>query len=106
MTPAPIGWSDYVRLMLVLCAILVLAVVAIRILLPKISTWNKPVGGPIEICARLPLEPRRTLYIVKAANSYMLLASSEAGVQHLANLSAEEWSAWQPKTEAAQTARV
>jgi flagellar biogenesis protein FliO len=106
MTPAPISWGDYARLMLVLCGILVLAVVAIRIWLPKISMWNKPASGPIRICARLPLEPRRTLYIVNAANSYMLLASSEAGVQHLADLSADQWAAWQQKSEEAQTEKV
>ncbi len=85
-----IGWGEYVRLMLVLCGILALAVVAIRYWLPKFTVWNKSAAGPIEICARLPLEPRRTLYIIKAANSYLLLASSEAGVQHLTALSAEE----------------
>src|SRR3982751_1327401 len=90
MTPVSIGWVEYVRLMLVLCGILALAVLAIRYWLPKIAIWNKPAHGPIEICARFPLEPRRTLYIVKAANSYVLLASSEAGVQHLTALSIEE----------------
>jgi flagellar biogenesis protein FliO len=90
MTPVSAGWGEYVRLMLVLCGILALAVVAIRYWLPKLTAFNRPATGPIEVCARLPLEPRRTLYIVKAANSFLLLASSEAGVQHLAALSAEE----------------
>ncbi|MBV8072917.1 MAG: FliO/MopB family protein [Acidobacteriaceae bacterium] len=99
MNAAPIGWSEYARLMLVLCGILALAVVAIRFWLPRLSRWNKPANGPIEICARLPLEARKTLYIVKAANSYMLLASSEAGVQHLAALSPDECSAWREKSE-------
>jgi flagellar biogenesis protein FliO len=106
MSPAPISWGEYARLMLVLCGILALAVAAIRFWLPKMSMWNKTVSGPIEICARLPLEPRKTLYIVKAANSYMLLASSEAGVQHLASLSEEECSAWRQKTGAAQPVKL
>jgi flagellar protein FliO/FliZ len=100
MNSVSIAWGEYVRLMLVLCGILALAVLAIRFWLPKLSIWNRPAAGPIEICARLPLEPRRTLYIVKAANTYMLLASSEAGVQHLKSLSAEEWSGLQAKGEA------
>lgn len=90
MTPISSGLDDYVRLVLVLSGILILAVVVIRYWIPKMAVWNRPPGGPIEICARLPLEPRRTLYIVKAANSYMLLASSEAGVQHLSALSEDE----------------
>lgn len=106
MNPAPIGWGEYARLMLVLCGILALAVVAIRFWLPKMSMWNKSASGPIEICARLPLEPRKTLYIVKAANSYMLLASSEAGVQHLASLSADECSAWRQKSNMAPSAKL
>ncbi len=106
MTSAPIGWGDYVRLMLVLCGILALAVVAIRFWLPKISMWNKSATGPIEVCARFPLEPRKTLYIVKAANSYMLLASSEAGVQHLAALNADEWSTWRQKSDVAPAAKL
>lgn len=97
MNPAPIAWGEYVRLMLVLCGILALAVVAIRFWLPKLRVLNRSASGPIEICARLPLEPRKTLYIVKAVNSYMLLASSEAGIQHLAALSADEWLAWQSR---------
>lgn len=106
MNPAPIEWGEYARLMLVLCGILALAVVAIRFWLPKMSMWNKPAGGPIEICARLPLEPRKTLYIVKAANSYMLLASSEAGVQHLAALNAEECSGWREKGDTIRSTKL
>ena len=106
MNPAPIAWGEYVRLMLVLCGILAFAVVAIRFWLPKMSRWNKPASGPIEVCARFPLEPRRTLYIVKAANSYMLLASSEAGVQHLAALSADECSSLRQKSETAPSAKL
>ena len=106
MNPAPISWGEYARLMLVLCGILALAVVAIRFWLPKLSMWNKSVSGPIEICARLPLEPRRTLYIVKAANSYILLASSEAGVQHLAALNADEFSAWRQKSDTVSSAKL
>ena len=105
MTPVSIGWGEYARLMLVLCGILALAVVAIRVWLPKMAMWNKSAAGPIEVCARLPLEPRKTLYIVKAANSYLLLASSEAGVQHLAALSPEEWSGLRQKGDTARATK-
>lgn len=90
MTSVSIGWGEYVRLMLVLSGILALAVVAIRFWIPKMAMWKQSATGPLEVCARLSLEPRRTLYIVKAAGSYILLASSEAGVQHLSALNASE----------------
>lgn len=106
MNPAPIDWGEYVRLMLVLCGILALAVVTIRWWLPKLTMWNKSASGPIEICARLPLEPRRTLYIVKAANAYILLGSSEAGLQNLAALNAEECSAWRQKNDAVPSTKL
>lgn len=105
MTATPISWGEYARLMLVLCGILALAVVAIRFWLPKFALWNKPANGPIEIYARFPLESRRTLYIVKVVNSYMLLSSSEAGVQKLAGLNADECSAWQQKNQAVRSAK-
>ena len=90
MNSVAVGWGEYVRLMLVLGGILALAVVAIRFWIPRMALWKRSASGPIEICARLSLEPRRTLYIVKAAGSYMLLATSEAGVQHLSALNASE----------------
>jgi hypothetical protein len=36
----------------------------------------------------------------------MLLASSEAGVQHLASLSADEYSAWRQKSNTALSAKL
>ena len=106
MNLGPIGWGDYVRLMLVLCGILALAVAAIRFWLPKLPMRNKAAAGPLEVFARFPLEPRRTLYIVKAANSYLLIATSEAGVQNLVTLSAEECSAWGQKNQISSAAKL
>ncbi len=36
-------------------------------------------GGPLRVVARLPLEPRRTVYIVEAAGKTLLVGASEAG---------------------------
>ena len=35
--------------------------------------------GPLRVLARLPLEPRRTVYIVEAAGKTLLVGASEAG---------------------------
>jgi flagellar biogenesis protein FliO len=36
-------------------------------------------NGPLRVLARLPLEPRRTVYIVDAAGKTLLVGASEAG---------------------------
>jgi flagellar biogenesis protein FliO len=100
-----IGWGDYARMMLVLLGISALAIAAVRFWIPKFTVWNKTTKGPIEVCARMPLEPRRTLYIVKAANSYMLLATSEAGVQHLSSLNTDQCALWLEKPDPNGTLR-
>jgi flagellar biogenesis protein FliO len=36
-------------------------------------------SGPLRVLARLPLEPRRTVYIVEAAGKALLVGASESG---------------------------
>src|SRR5215475_11244333 len=91
MTTLSSGFADYFRLMLVLGGILLLAFVAIRFWIPKLMPWNRPCSGPMRIWARLPLEPQKTLYIIKAGHSFLLVASSEAGVQYIMTLNAEDF---------------
>jgi flagellar biogenesis protein FliO len=91
MTTLSNGFADYFRLMLVLGGILLLAFVAIRFWIPKLMPWNRPASGPMQVWAKLPLEPQRTLYIIKAGRSFLLVASSEAGVQYIMSLHAEDF---------------
>ena len=49
-----------------------------------------PAGALVAVVARVPLEPRRTLYVLKAAGEYLLVASSESGVAFLSKLDAAE----------------
>ena len=91
MTTLSNGFADYFRLMLVLGGISLLAFVAIRFWIPKLMPWNRPSSGPMRIWAKLPLEPQRTLYIIKAGQSFLLVASSEAGVQYIMSLNAEDF---------------
>jgi len=91
MTTLSYGFADYFRLMLVLGGILLLAFVAIRFWIPKLMPWNRPSPGPLQIWAKLPLEPQKTLYIIKAGKSLLLVASSEAGMQYMLSLNAEDF---------------
>ena len=53
-------------------------------------------GGPLRLVARLPLEPRRTLYIVEAGKKMFLVGSSEQGpLASLAELDPQEVEALQ-----------
>jgi flagellar biogenesis protein FliO len=77
-----VSWLDYARLMLVLGGILIVAYLGVRYWLPRMAGGLRALSsGPIQVLAQLPLEARKTLYVVKAGRSVMLLASSEAGVQ-------------------------
>lgn len=42
--------------------------------------------GPVELVARLPLEPRRTVYVVRIADQVLVLGSSDAGLIKLGEL--------------------
>ena len=44
-----------------------------------------PAGGEIEVVASCPIEPRRTLYIVKARGREYLVGSSEQGLHAISN---------------------
>jgi flagellar protein FliO/FliZ len=89
LTLVETGWMDYVRLLFVLGAVLLLAWAAVRLLAPRVSGMRQVSAGPMRVVARMPLEPRKNLYIVKAGASYYLLGTSESGVHHLASLDPE-----------------
>lgn len=105
MTISSSGFADYFRLMLVLGGILLLAFVAIRFWIPKLTPWNRPASGPMRVWATLPLEPQKTLYIVKAGRSFLLVASSEAGIHYMTSLAAEDLvdTSEQPAPEASES---
>jgi hypothetical protein len=42
--------------------------------------------GPVELLARLPLEPRRSVYVVRVLDRVLIIGSSEAGLAKLGQL--------------------
>ncbi len=50
---------------------------------------GRPQSGHIEIIARQTLEPRKTLYLIRAGKSTLLLASSADTIQLLAALDSQ-----------------
>ena len=70
-----------------LALVLVVAWLVLKFGLSRLSGFKAPSGGAIEMVARYPLEPRKTLYIVRAGAEMMLIGTSESQVHFLAGLS-------------------
>ena len=81
--------ADYLKLMLVLAGIIALTYAILRYWLPKLSALRSPGSGPIQVVARLPLEPRKNLYIIKAGAGYLLIGTAENSVHMLSTLQPE-----------------
>lgn len=63
----------------VVCAV---AYVTLRVILPKLGGLGlRRTTGLVHIVDALPLEPRRTLYVVEVNGKYLLVGASEAGLQ-------------------------
>lgn len=84
-------WLDYTKTLLVLGGVCFLAIFATKFMLPRISGMGgRPQSEHIEIIARQTLEPRKTLYLIRAGKSALLLASSADTIQLLAALDSQE----------------
>ena len=81
---------DYVKLILTLALVLVLAFVGLRFWLPRITGLRNIASGPIRVVARYPLEPRKNLYIVRAGGGYFMVGTSETGVHYLNSLDSSQ----------------
>lgn len=54
----------------------------------------------LQVLARLTLEPRRTLYVVRIAERVVVVAASEGGLRQLLELSREEGRSFDPTARA------
>ena len=84
-------WFDYARTLLVLGGICVLALVAVKVVLPRLTGSTAASSNHIQVFARYPLEPRKTLYLVRAGKTVVFLASSAESVQLMTTLKAEDF---------------
>lgn len=66
-----------VQLLLVLVLVCVGAYLALRFGLRRLYATGA--RGPIRVVARLPLEPRRTLYLIEVGGKTLLVGASESG---------------------------
>lgn len=84
-------WFDYARTLLVLGGICVIALLAAKVVLPRLTGSATASSNHIQVFARYPLEPRKTLYLVRAGKAVVLLASSAESVQLMTTLKAEDF---------------
>ena len=82
--------GDFVKLVVVLGGILLLAYGTLRWWLPRMTGIRPGARGPIQVVSRFPLEPRKTLYLLKVGGTYQLLSSTDNAVRPLATLTPEE----------------
>jgi flagellar protein FliO/FliZ len=47
-------------------------------------------GGMVKVLERVPLEPRRSLYVVESAGEFFLIGAAEGGLTFLSKLDAAE----------------
>lgn len=71
--------------LVVLAFVCGLAYVVLRVALPRLGVSRSP-KGMMRVVDSVSLEPRRNLYVVEVAGRWMLVASSEAGVQMISEL--------------------
>jgi flagellar biogenesis protein FliO len=81
----PLGslWGDYVKTMAILIGICLFAIGALKFLGPRLRANTGLSSGRISVLARQALEPRKNLYVVRAENTTMLIATSGESVHFM-----------------------
>ncbi len=87
----PGGYGEFLLTsMLVLVIVCVLAWVVLKFGLRRMFPGTRVGGdGPIRVVARLPLEPRQTLYIVEVGGKTLLIGSGDRPVNLVTELDAD-----------------
>lgn len=76
--------------LLVLGAVCVAAFVAVRLFGRVLATGRARGAHLLDVVARVPLEPRRSLYVVEVAGKTLLVGTSEMGLSVLTELDGSE----------------
>jgi flagellar biogenesis protein FliO len=85
------SWLDYFKTLLVLGGVCALAMCAVRVWGQKLKRTTRSPSGPVYVLARCPLEPKRSLYLVRAGKCAVLLGSSESGIQFMTTLDPKDF---------------
>lgn len=66
-----------------------LAYLIFRVILPRLAV-SYGANNMVRVVDRIGLDARKSLYVIEVAGKWMLVASSESGVQMISELDAEE----------------
>jgi len=80
---------EYVQVFVVLGGVLAFAYLILKFALPRFFGLRTNANGPIQTVARYPLEPRKTLYLVKTGAQVFLIGTSEGKMECLTEIAAE-----------------
>jgi flagellar biogenesis protein FliO len=80
---------QYLEVLLGLIGVLILTYLTLRTGLPWMFGMRTRGKGPIEVVARYPLEPKKSLYLVKAGSQVFLIGTAENQVEYLTAVSDE-----------------
>ena len=87
----PASYGDLlVTSVVVLAAVCVAAFVVVRLLGRALSTGRVRGAHLLDVVARVPLEPRRSLYVIEVAGKTLLVGTSEMGLSVLTELDGDE----------------
>lgn len=76
--------------LVVLAGVCIAAFVVVKVVGRFLATGRMRGGHLLDVVARLPLEPRRSLYVVEVAGKTLLVGTSEMGLSVLSELDGEE----------------
>ncbi|MFP2929158.1 FliO/MopB family protein, partial [Pyxidicoccus sp. 3LG] len=89
--PDSLGWT-LIRTLMVLGAVVASIYLTLNVGLRRLMGLQGVAGGRetvVSVVERLPLDQRRTLFVLKAGDEYLLVGGGEAGLQLLSKLDTE-----------------
>src|SRR5690349_6643368 len=90
-TGAAASYGDLLVTSLVVLAVVCVAAFVVVRLVGRLMATGRPRGAHLlDVVARVPLEPRRSLYVVEVAGKTLLVGTSEMGLSVLSELDGNE----------------
>ena len=90
LAPEPYPFLDLAVTLLVFLIVILGAWLAARWLMRRMYGPQASAGGRLRVVERVPLEPRRTLYLVEAGEKLLLIGSTDHDVRVLAEFTREQ----------------
>lgn len=81
----------FVKMLLVLVVVSVLAIITLKFIAPKLGLFkNFQKGSHFSVLGRYVLEPKKSLYLVNIGKKYLVIGTSDHGINLITEISEEE----------------